>query len=291
MGASLGLALTLSGSTALLTFTMLGLGLAFPYALLVMQPILLRFLPKPGGWMVTFKQAMAFTMYAVMIGLLWLLSRQVTDSIWLPMCVVLLMMAIASWIYGKWSRPHLPLGVKLIAILSSALLMIASIYYVVNELRSMEVIASSSKKSLTSSAKINPNANLSNLSDDNKNVLRWHPYSEEMIKNFRLRHPNRAVFVNFTADWCVSCKVNEKLVLTHKKVQSAFRKYDVLLVKGDWTLYAPAITQAIESFGRSGVPVYVMYPPGEASAPRVLPEILTKDMLVNLLAEVYPSTR
>jgi thiol:disulfide interchange protein DsbD len=118
-------------------------------------------------------------------------------------------------------------------------------------------------------------------------TTRWQPYAPETVE--RLRASGQPVFIDFTAAWCLTCQVNERSVLSTTAVREAFAERNVAMVKADWTNRDPAITEALESLGRSGVPVYALYP-GDGSGPRLLPEVLTQDIVLNALETIPASS-
>ena len=181
-----GLAVTLSPWKALLIFTVLGIGMAFPYLLLAYYPQWLRYLPKPGGWMVTFKEAMGFLMFGTVIWLLWVFGAQTSTVGLILLLYALFFLALGSWIYGKWSPP---VHSKMARTISYALtfLCLAASGYIISRSVSNDIIA------------------LSSLQQSHENKI-WQPFSESKIAN--LRKKGVPVFVDFTAKWCLICQAN-----------------------------------------------------------------------------------
>jgi len=247
MGAALGFALTADSVTALGVFTALGLGMALPYLALAWFPAWRAHVPKPGPWMVRLKQALAFPLYATVVWLAWVLGRQagLDAVVWLLAAAVIA--AIAAWLAGlPGSRGPLARG-------AIALLVVAAI-----------AIAAFPR-----------DATAPPLAADGV----WQPYSAQTLA--ALTASGKPVFVDFTADWCVTCQVNKKLVLARDEMLDAFRARGVQLVRADWTRRDPEIAQALARIGRSGVPAYVVYKSGRA--PLVLPEILTRERVIEAL--------
>jgi thiol:disulfide interchange protein DsbD len=244
MGPAIGAGLTLPAAQTAAVFTALGVGMALPYVLLSAFPGWLNALPKPGPWMVTFKQLMSFGMFGATIWLVWVFGQQSggADGI-LMLLIGLLVAAIAAWTLGRWRT-------TLSRVVAVVLLIIA--------------------------------VGLPVLAIDDAS-LDWEPYSEQRIAE--LRDGGRPVFVDFTADWCLTCKWNEKTVLARQSVVDTFTEHDVALVKADWTLYSADITAALERFGRAGVPLYVVYPPGADGEPIVLPTVITTDMVIDAVRQ------
>jgi thiol:disulfide interchange protein DsbD len=247
MGAALGFAVAADAVQAFAVFTALGLGMALPYVALAWFPAWLRYVPKPGPWMVRLKQALAFPLYATVVWLAWVLGRQtgLDGVVWLlAACVTL---AIAAWLAG------LPGSRGLAARGAIALALVGSL-----------VMALVPREDASQAA---------------ASGATWRAYSAETVAS--LTAAGKPVFVDFTAAWCVTCQVNKKLVLSREDVLADFRARGVTLVRADWTRRDADIAQALAGVGRSGVPTYVLYRPGRA--PVVLPEILTRERLVEAL--------
>jgi len=267
MGAALGVALTLSAAGALLIFTALGVGMATPYVVLSMTPALLDRLPEPGAWMETLKQAFSFPMFATAIWLVWVFGRQTSNGGVAFLLAGLLLLGVAAWIVHRWSAPQLSRTATLVTRGLAGAALVGGI--------AIAVIGAGSA----------PQTNASAASTDNapSTEAAWRSYSPETVES--LRAEGRPVFVDFTAAWCLTCQVNKRRVLTAETVQNAFDDKNVALVRADWTNRDPEITKALESHGRSGVPVYVLYA-GDGSKPTLLPEVLTEDAVLNALEDL-----
>lgn len=232
MAAALGFALTQPWYGALLVFEALGLGLALPYLALSFSPALLRFLPKPGPWMERLKQFLAFPMYATAAWLVWVLSRQIGADAVIVASAGMILIALAAWLLGTTAgsrRCYRVAG-------GTTSVMLALIAF------ALPVAGVSTVGARPAAEADGP----------------WEPYSAERLDD--LRAEGRAVFVNMTADWCITCKVNERVALSSDAVADAFARHDVAYLKGDWTNRDAAITSVLETFGRQGVPLYVLYP-------------------------------
>lgn len=273
MGAALGLALTLSTLGALLVFTVLGVGMATPYVGLSMMPSLLDRLPDPGAWMVTLKQFFAFPMFATAIWLVWVFGQQTGNGGVALLLFGLLLLGMAGWILHRWSTPQLSRGVTLVTRGLVTLMVVGAV--------AAGVIGAGYDGAAGATSTTDDGG--TNSSDG---TTEWMEYSPSTVED--LRADGRPVFVDFTAAWCLTCQVNERTVLNTDAVQQAFAERDVALVKADWTNRDPDITEALESHGRSGVPVYVLYP-GDGSGPTLLPEVLTTDIVLDAL-EAVPSS-
>ncbi len=262
MGAAIGFALTQPAAVSMGVFLALSLGMALPYLLLSLFPSLLRFLPRPGAWMERLKQALAFPMYASAIWLVWVLSQQTGPQGVLVALAGILLIAFAAWLHGatrEGARGWRVTG----AVGASAAVILALVLV---------------RLPAPAPSPASPVATASLPSDG----LAYEPYSADRLA--QLRRENRAVFVNFTAAWCVTCLVNDRVALATQEVADAFARWDVAYLKGDWTNRDPEITAALREFGRSGVPLYVFYPPADSGRdPIVLPQILTEAAVVSTL--------
>ncbi len=251
MGSAIGFALLQPSVNSIFIFLSLGLGFALPYLILSIKPSLLSFLPKPGAWMETFKQFMAFPMWASALWLLWVLSGQVDSDTVILVLIGGLLVSLALWLieknnseikFIKWFVRATALLILLIAIW-----ILPTSYSELNQEKQLEI-----------------------------------SYSEELLKKYR--EDNQIIFLNFTADWCITCKVNERVALNSEKVKSLIKQKNIKYMEADWTRKNESIAKKLEEFGRSGVPLYLLYPPkGE---PSILPEILTEDILLEYLNEI-----
>lgn len=262
MGAALGYAVTLSWPLALAIMLTLGLGLALPFLLLSLSPGLARRLPKPGAWMETLKQALAFPMFAAAAWLVWVLSVQAG-----PTGVAAALTGLVLLAFGLWLRERTrSLGVT--GRRSGASLALASLLaalYLGVATAPLTVPTQSSVAGSGASARVS---------------LVSEPFTPERLTEARAA--GRPTFVNMTAAWCITCLVNERVALSSETVARAFAEADVLYLKGDWTNRDPSITAYLAEHGRNGVPLYVFYP--AAGEPERLPQILTEALVKSTLA-------
>ena len=264
MAAAVGAALTQSPLVALVIFASLGVGLSLPYLLLSFAPWMRRALPKPGAWMDTLKQIFAFPMYASAAWLLWVLAQQ-TSSLGLGAALAgAILIALAAWAYQKSKFSGLRGRITAIVTAIAAVLLA-----VLLPLHFADVAAASTGSTAAST----PAADA------------WLPYDAARVAE--INAAGRPLLVNFTASWCLTCLVNERNAFADSAVQEVFREKGVTLMKGDWTNRDPAITKALSSFGRAGVPLYVVYnaKPG-SSEPLVLPQLLTANIVHDALADL-----
>ena len=260
MAFAVGAALTQPPVFALCIFAALGVGLALPYLLLSFAPWTRRALPRPGAWMDTLKQVFAFPIYASAAWLLWVLAQQ-TSSFGLGAALAgAILIALAAWAYQKSKSSAA--GGRVAALVTATLAVLLAILLPV---RFAGVAASVS-------------AHGAQAADE------WQRYDAARVA--KLNAAGRPLLVNFTASWCLTCLVNERNAFTDTAVQEVFRNKGVTLMKGDWTNRDPAITQALASFGRAGVPLYVVYnsKPG-SSEPVILPQLLTPSVVQSAFAD------
>lgn len=250
MGAALGAALVLPTAAALTIFAGLGIGLALPFLLLGFVPALRRRLPRPGGWMETFRRVLSIPMFLTALGLAWILGRQAgVDGMTMGLAAALAL-AVALWWIGRRQSAGRPGWLALAPALAVAIALIV-------------VLPRQPAQASTAEA---------------GGILAAEPFSEARLA--ALQKEGRSVFVYFTADWCLTCKVNEKGAIERTEVADAFKAKQVAVLVGDWTDGDPTIGRFIESHGRSGVPLYLFYRPG--AAPQILPQVLTPSTLTAL---------
>lgn len=245
MGTALGYAVTQSAWVALAVFALLGLGMALPFLLLSFAPRVLRFLPRPGAWMETFKQFMAFPLYATALWLLWVLGRQVGVDGMTVALGGLLLLALGLWLVAG-GRSYWRKAVLVTAVVGALVILRLPVFAPV-EKEAEGMVAQA--------------------------------YTPQTLQT--LRAENKPVFVNLTADWCITCLVNEQVALSRKEVQQAFSKREIVYLKGDWTNRDENITHLLAQFGRNGVPLYLFYPVGAEA--RLLPQVLTPTIVLNAL--------
>jgi thiol:disulfide interchange protein/DsbC/DsbD-like thiol-disulfide interchange protein len=250
MGAALGFAATQSPPVALLVFAVLGLGFALPFVALTFMPRLLAALPKPGPWMVRLKQGLAFPMFGTAIWLIWVVSAQAGQAGVLGALVGVLGAGMAVWIGRTWTG----VGGKAVGVLILAGTLIWS---------SLHVLAAPAPSNTAASERAFGET--------------WSPQ-----RVAELQGQGRTVFVNFTADWCVTCKVNEVGVFADPAVKAALSGEKATYLVADWTLRDAQIASALASHGRVGVPLYLVYRPGVAQ-PTILPQILTSGAVLDAL--------
>lgn len=249
MGTALGFALVQPPLIAAAVFAALGLGLASPFLLIGFVPAAARLLPRPGAWMETFKQFMAFPLYLTAVWLVWVAGQQAGPGVMALLLGGGVLIAMAVWALTRPGKAW-----RAVAAVAAVL--------------ALSVLAQPALRAPAGTAATQAPAGAESV------------YSDARFD--ALRAQGKTVFVNFTADWCISCKVNERTTLSRPQVQQAFRDHDVTYLKGDWTRSDPAITRVLERYQRSGVPLYLVSVKG--GSPRVLPQALTPDIVISAVS-------
>lgn len=248
MGAALGYALTASIRESIFVFLALGLGMSLPWLVLSLFPVLTAWMPKPGAWMNVFRKLMAIPMLLTMIWLLWVLSQQVSFTALVLYIAAVISLCVCLFLYGKLQFSLLTAKLPIVLSAACAVLLFAA--------------ASSSLFRQPDAA-----------------VQAADAWSPQAVEN--ALEAGKPVFVDFTASWCVTCQANKIAVLDREDIREAFKQHGVVFLVADWTNQNPDITQALESFGRSGVPLYILYSPDGKTT--VLPELLTKNIVIEAL--------
>jgi thiol:disulfide interchange protein DsbD len=245
LGAAIGAAIALPAFQFFTAFGFMALGLALPYVVLSVFPKLIDFLPRPGPWMESFKQAMSFLLFATAGYLLWVYAGLIDLDNLLGPVFGLSCIAIASWIHGRWNLPHRRKGTRLTALFLSVVFAASGLF-----------LAKPPKPS----------------------ALDWQPWSQE--KQEVLLDEGTPVYIDFTAKWCATCQVNKKRAYT-KEVVDLMKKKGVVTLKADKTKPDPQIEKALQQYGRTAIPVNVLLVPGKQ--PVILPELLTPANIIEAL--------
>jgi thiol:disulfide interchange protein DsbD len=267
MGPALGVALTMPPASALLVFTALGAGMALPYVVLCLMPGWVRLLPRSGAWLETFKQLMAFPLLATVVWLVWVLGQQAGVDAILGTLAGLLLLALGLWLRARFGAHGRPTAVRRGA--DAAALVLAA----------LGLVLGLSARGAPAGADAVVRAAGAGEAHDAYGIA-WRDYSAAALAE--LRAAGTPVFVDFTAAWCLTCKVNEHVVFSSAEVRDAFASRDVAMLRADWTSRDDEITRALASFGRSGVPLYVLYD-GMGDEPDVLPSVLTRGIVLEAL--------
>ena len=260
MGAAVGYALAQTAAVTFAVFTALALGLAAPYVILTLQPAWTRWLPRPGAWMEVLRQAVSIPIFGTVVWLAWVIAGAYGAAVLASLLTGFLLLAIAGWFLGRWPAK----GWSAVLATFIALCFIGLTVYSAQTL----VVA--------------PQTVTAHEGD-------WQPWSAAVVESYHAQ--GRPVFVDFTAAWCLSCQVNERVALTQPAVRQAFADANVALLKADWTQHDDAIAQALEHLGRNGVPAYALYPPGQ-NGPTLLPEALTPGIVMDAVHSLpHPATQ
>lgn len=255
MGSALGYASTQPAYISLAVFTALGLGMSLPYLAIGFFPSLIRWLPKPGAWMESFKQFLGFIMLLAVIWLLWVFIGQTSELGLFLLLIALLTASLAGWVYGRFGNITREKSTRKISYWVTAILLLGSFIFIKNgstQVESTEVAAHHG----------------------------WEAFSPEKVAE--LRKDKKPILIDFTAKWCLICQANH-LAMTQDRVMKKFQEKGVVLMKADWTRYDPVITEALKKYGRSGVPLYVLY--GEDEHPTILPQVLTPEIVMNAIEQ------
>ena len=268
MGAAIGYALAQRAAVTFAVFTALALGLAAPYVALTMQPAWTRLLPRPGAWMDVLKQAISVPIFATVIWLAWVVAQAYGAAQLAALLASLLLLAIAGWFLGRWPARRWAAVVAGLIVLTVVAVSVTAPWELAE----------------TPEAQAQLNA-----AGQRAGAAQWQPWSADAVS--RSLAAGQPVFVDFTASWCLSCQVNERVALDQAEVMQAFQTKNVTLLKADWTRQDPAITQALTALGRSGVPVYALYAPSQTD-PQLLPQVLTPGIVTDALSKLpSPATQ
>jgi thiol:disulfide interchange protein/DsbC/DsbD-like thiol-disulfide interchange protein len=263
LGTALGFAFSQSAMMILGMFASVALGMSAPYFLLSARPGWMKLLPKPGPWMERVKQFMGFPLLATLIWLLYILGNQRGHEAVIGFSTFLLCLAVCCWIYGAFCGPLSPPRIRILSLAIIVLILFGGASFFLGG-----KFAQSTTPGVTSGP---------------TDGIAWKPFSQKALDD--LLAAGKAVFLDFTADWCISCKFNERTAIDVPAVREAFSKDGIVAMKADWTNANPEITAALKKFGRVGVPFYVLYPAGRSSQPIILPEILTQSIVLEALSK------
>jgi thiol:disulfide interchange protein len=250
LGTASAFAFAQPGWVTFLVFLFIGLGMAFPYLLLAVNPKWLRYLPKPGDWMLRLKQCMGFLLAGTLLWLMWILGQMRGVDAVVELGAILLVIAILAWIKGAFWTPFSSARSRMLALVAMVFVLL---------------LASAAYGFVTKPSQ-----------------LVWQPFSKSALDE--ARSSGKPVFVDFTADWCITCKSNERFAIDTPRVRQEFLKRNVVVLKADWTKGDPEITEILKKFGRAGVPMYLFYPGGTGETqPVLLPELITSQTVLDAL--------
>lgn len=256
---ALGAALALSTAASFAIFTAIALGLALPYLLLSIFPAAVQLLPRPGAWMETFKQFMAFPLYATVGYMIWVLAGQTGEENFQNVLFGLVLVAMGVWVYGRWTAPGASAGRVRFGVAGLVVLVATGLWLGWPQSAAAKAAA----------------AQVSGAPE-----VVWEKWSPEAVA--KLRAEGRIVYVDFTARWCATCQANKKLVFHNDEVLKYFHEHNIATLRGDWTNQDPAITAELAKYQRSAVPFNQIWLPGQES-PTLLPELLTPGTVLEAL--------
>ena len=268
LGTAMGFAFTASTPVLFLFFTAAGVGLALPYMLVSTFPKILNVFPKPGAWMVTLQKIMGVLLLGTVVWLLWVVHEQ-AGNVGVGIFAAISLLSIAmSFAIGNIAPPGVAFFREVLSV-SGAVVILAVIWF-----------ALASPKFEAEVDAIFKARSVQLITEDG-----WYRYTPELIEE--LAKSGRTVFIDATADWCLTCKANEAAVLNRDDFKRAMDSLNVARVKADWTRETPEVTALLRSMGKSGVPAYAIYPAGDASKQIVLPELLTTSAIVEKIVTSY----
>jgi thiol:disulfide interchange protein DsbD len=262
LGAALGFAFSQPPLMILAIFLLIGMGLAFPFILIGIWPKAIRIIPKPGEWMNIFKEVMGFLLLATAFYLVRSLYFLVGGKELLSILVYLLILAFAVWVYGRFAKPEFSKTKQWIATILAIAIAVGGGYL------TLDFSEENITASLEAESHLRPG---------------WEKFSPELVAEYR--EAGEPVFIDFGAEWCLTCKTNETTVLFTEDIENAFQENGVKILKGDNTKNDPVIGEWLTKFNRAGVPLYIFYLPGQEE-PIVLPELITKDMIYKMLEKL-----
>lgn len=266
LGTAMGFAFTASTPVLFLFFTAAGIGLALPYMLVSAFPKVLKVFPKPGAWMVTLQKIMGVLLLGTVVWLLWVVHEQ-AGNVGVGIFAAISLLSIAmSFAIGNIAPPGVAFSREVLSV-GGAVVILAVIWF-----------AFASPKFEAEVDAIFKARSVQLVTEDG-----WYRYTPELIEEFA--KSGRTVFIDATADWCLTCKANEAAVLNREDFKHAMDSLNVARVKADWTRETPEVTALLRSMGKSGVPAYAIYPAGDANKQIVLPELLTTDGIVEKIAD------
>lgn len=259
MASAVGYALTQPPLISVVIFISLALGFAAPFTLISFFPVLARILPKPGAWMITLKQGLAFPMLGAVGWLIWVLERQAGSAALAAILACCLLFSFAAWLYGMAQKRRMMGQRHWVLHVATAFFLALVVVPLLNLNRFAEAPAETATASHAAAA------------------VAWSPQNVDAIKG-----QGKPILVNFTASWCITCQVNDRTSLSTQAVKAAMARTNTIYMVADSTKYNPDVEQALSDFGRGGLPLYVVYP-ADGGKPEVLPQVLTPGIVISAL--------
>ena len=259
MASAVGYALTQPPLVSVVIFISLALGFAAPFTLISFFPVLARILPKPGGWMITLKQGLAFPMLGAVGWLIWVLERQAGSAALAAILACCLLFSFAAWLYGMAQKRRM-MGQRHVVLHFATAFFLALVVVPLLNLNSFATAPAETEAASPAAA-----------------AVAWSPQNVDAIKG-----QGKPILVNFTASWCITCQVNDRTSLSTQAVKAAMARTSTIYMVADSTKYNPDVEQALSDFGRGGLPLYVVYP-ADGGKPVVLPQVLTPGIVISAL--------
>lgn len=259
MASAVGYALTQPPLVSVVIFISLALGFAAPFTLISFFPVLARILPKPGAWMITLKQGLAFPMLGAVGWLIWVLERQAGSAALAAILACCLLFSFAAWLYGMAQKRRM-MGQRHVVLHVATAFFLALVVVPLLNLNSFATAPAETEAASPAAA-----------------AVAWSPQNVDAIKG-----QGKPILVNFTASWCITCQVNDRTSLSTQPVKAAMARTSTIYMVADSTKYNPDVEQALSDFGRGGLPLYVVYP-ADGGKPVVLPQVLTPGIVISAL--------
>lgn len=278
LGTALGFAFTQSAGSVLLIFFTIGLGMSLPYLVLTAKPDWMKFVPKPGDWMEKLKESFGFVLLATVVWLLYVLGSQVGAESVAWTCAFLVAIAFAAWLISRFTNLSSSQEQKFKVWSIASVVVLTSFYFFVATKPGIGFVGEAAKVSADRKQAATTNES---------GAITWQPLDINKL-NAEL-NSNKTVFLDFTAQWCLTCKVNEQTILSTAPIVEKLKALNVVTMKADWTSQDETITALLHKFRRSGVPLYVVLPAGKPNHPIVLPEVITTDLVLQALDKAGPS--
>lgn len=306
MGSAIAVALSQSYLEGFFIFTGLSMGLAFPFLFISFNPKILSFLPKAGRWMQTLKELLAFPMLGAIIWLLWILES-LKPMLIIPLLIALVSISFFLWMYGSSQRygkklfspvflsflitsalwlngnklPHTHYLLAVCIVITAGLLF----YNIIKCIRYKtfsysRILLFNFLAAFTLALSCSPVFESFNVGESVKTPL---PYSQELVNDSLKK--GQAVFINYTARWCITCQINKKSILESEAIQNAFKEFNVVYLEADWTNHSPTITESLRHYKRESIPFYILIIPGQKK-PIVLPELLTEKIVLDAFRKI-----
>jgi thiol:disulfide interchange protein/DsbC/DsbD-like thiol-disulfide interchange protein len=264
--------ITNGAGSAFVVFTALAFGLTWPVAAIALSPTMRRMVPRPGAWMITLRQFLSFPLLATVAWLAWVVGRQAGVDAMMMLLAALILVAFGLWIFGRFATVAASERTRRGAILTTLAVIVMALILVAGG------SATSEQRTTTTDA---------TLRRPDGAGLAWQEYSADTLR--MLREQGRVVLLDFTADWCLTCKVNERVAFASDAVQTALREHNVALLRADWTTRSPAVTRALAAFGRNSIPLVALYPSDTTLGPTILPTLLTAGIVTRAVVTAATS--